>query len=66
MRARMLAERAPTGLIDKGGTIAELKARCLAETGLAPPIEPVFSRRAGYGSSEKVHPGLFRDAKQKV
>jgi len=46
LREELRAARAPLALIDKGGAIAELKARCLAETGLEPPAEPVFSRRA--------------------
>ncbi len=46
LRALMRDSRVDPGLFDKGGTIDELKARCLAETGHAPPVSPVFSRRA--------------------
>ena len=42
LRARLSVERGETKLFDFGGTIAELKARCLEETGLEPPIDPVF------------------------
>lgn len=44
LRARMRAER-PAGrrLFDFGGTIEELRARCLEETGLPPPRPPVWS-----------------------
>jgi N-methylhydantoinase B len=33
-------------IFNRGGTIDELKARCLAETGHQPPSAPVFQRRA--------------------
>ena len=42
LRAGMAAERGETQLFDFGGTIAELKARCLAETGLEAPATPTF------------------------
>lgn len=34
----------PARLFDFGGTVAELIARCEAETGLPPPKPPVFAR----------------------
>jgi N-methylhydantoinase B len=47
LRARMRAERGPVPLFDRGfESIDELKARCLDETGLAPPQQPRFSDRA--------------------
>jgi N-methylhydantoinase B len=47
LRAEISARRGPVALFDRGFTsIEELKARCLAETGLAPPTQPTFGRRA--------------------
>jgi N-methylhydantoinase B len=43
-RARLGKKRGKPGLFDFGGTIAELKKRCRAETGLAPPKQPEFPR----------------------
>jgi N-methylhydantoinase B len=45
LRARLRDERQNISLFDQGGSIAEIKARCLAETGLEPPTAPVFARR---------------------
>ena len=42
LRTKMQADRTEIPLIDKGGTIEELKARCLEETGFEPPMTPVF------------------------
>ncbi len=42
LRERMAAERGAVPLFDRGGTLEELKARCLAETGLEPPTPPRF------------------------
>ena len=42
LRESMAAERGDTSLFDFGGTIDELKDRCLAETGLTPPEQPQF------------------------
>ncbi|MCZ6665060.1 MAG: hydantoinase B/oxoprolinase family protein [Gammaproteobacteria bacterium] len=42
LRGQMAAARTEILLIDKGGTIEELKARCLEETGFEPPRAPVF------------------------
>jgi N-methylhydantoinase B len=47
LRARMAGERGAAKLFDRGfESIEELKGRCLVETGLAPPVQPQFSRRA--------------------
>jgi N-methylhydantoinase B len=40
LRAELRAGRAATGLFNRGGTIEELRAACLAETGLPAPIQP--------------------------
>ena len=43
LRGDMRANRdADTALFDRGGTIEELRERCLAETGLAAPKQPVW------------------------
>ena len=42
LRESMATERGDTSLFDFGGTIDELKDRCLAETGLTPPQQPQF------------------------
>ena len=34
-------------VFNRGGTVDELKARCLAETGLEPPVQPIFQLRKG-------------------
>ncbi len=44
LRVTMAEERGDTMLFDRGGTIDELKARCLEETGLEPPVTPVFQK----------------------
>jgi N-methylhydantoinase B len=44
LRKTMTEERGDTMLFDRGGTIDELKARCLEETGLEPPVTPVFQK----------------------
>ena len=44
LRRRMAAERDGIKLFDMGGTIEELKARCLEETGFEPPAQPEFPR----------------------
>lgn len=43
LRAEMAAARPPIGLFNRGGTLAELKERCLAETGLPAPVTPVWT-----------------------
>ncbi len=42
LRADLSAQRGEPKMFDRGGTIEDLKARCLAETGLEPPRDPVF------------------------
>ena len=42
---QLRAARGEPALIDKGGPIEQLKARCLAETGFAPPQAPEFQLR---------------------
>ena len=45
LRAQMAKQRGPVALFDRGfRSIEELKARCLEETELPPPIQPTFSR----------------------
>lgn len=43
LREQMVAERGEIELFDRGGTIDEIKARCLAETGLPAPATPVWA-----------------------
>ena len=44
LRAKLSAERGEPQMFNRGfDSIAELKARCKAETGLEPPVDPVFS-----------------------
>ena len=43
LRRKMAAERKETPLFNRGGTIAELKARCKEETTFDPPRTPVFA-----------------------
>jgi N-methylhydantoinase B len=46
LRASLASQRGAVQLFDRGFTsIEELKARCLAETGLAPPVAPKFTQR---------------------
>jgi len=42
LRATMRTDGSGTLLFDRGGTIDELRARCLEETGLQPPAQPVW------------------------
>jgi N-methylhydantoinase B len=47
LRTQMAEARGPVPLFDRGfEDIAELKARCKAETGLEPPGAPQFQSRA--------------------
>ena len=47
LRAEMRAARGEiTEIFNFGGSIEEIKARCVEETHLEPPVEPVFQRRA--------------------
>jgi len=43
LRAEMAAARPALALFNRGGTIDELKARCMAETHFEPPRSPVFA-----------------------
>jgi len=47
LRRRMDSERGPIELFNRGGTIEELKARCLADTSLEPPSQPIFQKWMG-------------------
>ena len=40
LRAALAAGRAAPGVFSRGGSLEELKARCLLETGLPPPVPP--------------------------
>ncbi len=44
LRAELTEQRGEPGLFDFGGSIEELKARCLEETGLPAPKEPQFRK----------------------
>jgi N-methylhydantoinase B len=47
LRAAMAKKRGPVALFDRGfESIDELKGRCLAETGLEPPVAPQFTKVA--------------------
>ena len=47
LRAEIKAKRGPKKIFDRGfDTIEELKARCKAETGLEPPVQPRFTKWA--------------------
>lgn len=43
LRQKMASERGEVALFDRGGTIDEIKSRCLAETGLPAPATPVWA-----------------------
>lgn len=43
LRAEMARTRPPITLFNRGGTLAELKERCLADTGLPAPATPTWS-----------------------
>lgn len=40
LREEMRQNRGEIGIFNRGGTLEELKARCMAETGLEPPVTP--------------------------
>ncbi|WP_317928552.1 hydantoinase B/oxoprolinase family protein [Halioxenophilus sp. WMMB6] len=44
LRAELVAERGEVALFNRGGTIEEIKARCLEETHLEPPVTPTFQK----------------------
>ncbi len=46
LRASMADERGEIEVFNRGGTIEEIKARCLEETHLPPPVAPTFRRQA--------------------
>ncbi|WP_313289103.1 hydantoinase B/oxoprolinase family protein [Stutzerimonas nitrititolerans] len=43
LRAKLIDVRGPVQLFDRGGSLEELKARCLEETGLPAPATPTWS-----------------------
>ena len=45
LRETMRAERGTVEVFNRGGTIEELKARCLEETHLPPPVDPSFQQK---------------------
>ena len=47
LRNEMAENRKELPLFDFGGTIEEIKARCLEETGMEPPTQPVFAKQPG-------------------
>ena len=47
LRNEMAENRKELPLFDFGGTIEEIKARCLEETGMEPPTQPVFANQPG-------------------
>ena len=51
LRASMAASRGPIELFDRGGTIEEIKARCLEETHLPAPEAPSFPADQSAGQS---------------
>jgi len=46
LREQLRAQRSEVPLFNRGGTIEELKARCLEETHLEPPVDPSFQGAA--------------------
>jgi len=44
LRVLMMEGRAENPLFDFGGSIEEIKERCLLDTGLEPPIQPKFKK----------------------
>lgn len=49
LRRQMAARRTSDSLFSRGGTIDEIKARCLEETGLSAPAMPVWKTAGGAG-----------------
>ena len=47
LRDKLIKERPSIEVFDFGGSIDEIKDRCLEETGLAAPSQPVFARQTG-------------------
>jgi N-methylhydantoinase B len=48
LRRKMTSSRGDVQLFDRGGTIDELKARCMEDTHLEPPTTPVFQKWMGH------------------
>jgi N-methylhydantoinase B len=44
LRAKLIEQRGEIKLFDHGGSIEEIKARCLQETHLPAPITPTFQK----------------------
>ncbi|MBU2980053.1 hydantoinase B/oxoprolinase family protein [Alteromonas sp. C1M14] len=44
LRAEISTTRGELSTFNKGGSIEEIKARCLAETGIEPPMTPTFQK----------------------
>jgi N-methylhydantoinase B len=63
LRAEMAAARGPVKLFDRGfENIAELKARCKAETGLEPPSDPKFTTWAKAKAEKAIKAARSRKA----
>ncbi len=45
LRAEMSKDTVPDEMFNFGGTIEEIKARCLEETHLEPPVSPTFLKQ---------------------
>jgi N-methylhydantoinase B len=46
LRAKMAAERPPIEVFNRGPSIEDLRASCLADTGLAAPVQPKWRKQA--------------------
>jgi len=44
LREQLRGQRDQIELFNRGGTVEELRARCLAETHLEPPVSPSFQQ----------------------
>jgi len=53
LRRQMDADRGPIELFDRGGTMEELKARCLADTSFEPPRQPIFQKWMGRDNARR-------------
>jgi N-methylhydantoinase B len=63
LRAKARKKRGKTAIFDFGGTIAELKKRCMAETGLPAPRQPEFPR---WVKLEGAAPGKSKTARKRA
>ena len=52
LRAKIRSERAPLQLFDRGPSIDDPRASCLAETGLPAPVQPVWRVRPSRMAAE--------------